>query len=1020
MTELKFIQKRNKETVKFDETKITEAIWKAAKAVGGKSKEVSEQLTKTVVEELKKNLREGENPSVEFVQDIVEKALIESGHAKTAKAYILYRQERAKLRKEKQLVLEKNELDEVDKRFDVNALRVLKSRYLKKNEEGKLIETPKELFTRVAVHAALPDLLYDEKIFDLKAKQPTYSVEEFNVKENNLKYSIGIFALNEFHLEALKRMYDRASKNKSMKVSWSTFVGMLDKGEFDSYEKNIEKFYNVMTEKRFMPNTPAIANFGSFLGMGSACFALGVEDSIDAIMETLKSAAIIFKSGGGLGYNFSKLRPEGDFVSTTSGVASGPLSFMTLFDKMTEVIKQGGIRRGANMGILNSNHPDIERFVLAKAGNKALTNFNISVLIMPDFWEHYHNGTPYPLRNPRTNEIVKTVDARLLFDRIVYQAWESAEPGVIFFDKVNETNPFYEYLGPIVTTNPCFTKGTKIKTEKGVKSIEEVKIGEIVLTHLGRYKKVYHTQVRRYTGKLYIIEYQLNTKTVRIEATEEHPFLSTKQKDGKLDWINANQLEKGNYLAMPIENSKTFEKISFGSQQMLQEINVKYNLIEIKSIEGKDVKSLPVYNFAVEEDESYIANEVAVHNCGEVLLYPNEPCNLGSINVQFFAKDDETGKTFFDWEGLKETIFTCTRFLDNVIDVNNFPLPAIEEMALKTRKIGLGIMGLGDLMYELRIPFNTEEGRKFMEQLMEFVNYYSKVESIELAKTRGKLPLYDQSFYKEGRLPFKGFDSPKDWHFDWNEISEKIKTIGIRNGYTTIIAPTGSISMIAGTSSGMEPVYSLVFEKNVKVGSFFYADPVFEKAMKEEGLYDEKLMEEICNNCGSVQSIPYVPQSLKDSFVTAMDITPEEHIRALASFQKWTDSSISKTNNFPANATVEDMRQSYLLAYQLGCKDVTVFRDSSIKNQVLNAPKKKEEQETSEQTELKKTETKPNTLTGTTTITASSAVTSTKTSKAVIGSSPRYELKNCPECSTSLQFKEGCVTCLGCGWGLCK
>ena len=850
-TKISKIKKRDGRIADFDQSKITEAIFKAAKAVGGKDRKLTRQLSDKVVADMEKLGKE--MPSVEEIQDIVEKVLIEEGHAATAKAYILYRQQRAELRKEKQLVLEKEDIDGVDKIFDVNALRVLKARYLRKDATGRLTETPKQLFTRVAVHAALPDLFYDKKVFDIEGKQPVNEREEFSQVANEDKYSIGKYKLNKYHLEALKRMYGRFNKNKQMKVSWSKFFDMIKKGEFDSYESNIDELYNLMTHKLFMPNTPAIANFGNPLGMGSACFVLDVPDSIDGIMETLKNTAIVFKAGGGMGYNFSKLRPEGDFVSSTGGVASGPISFMRLFDTMTEVIKQGGIRRGANMGILNSNHPDIEKFITAKEGNKALRNFNISVLVMPDFWEHYDNNTPYPLVNPKDGKVVRYVNPRVLFDKIVYQAWESAEPGIIFFDKVNDYNPFYEHLGPIVTTNPC----------------------------------------------------------------------------------------------------------------------------------------------------------------GEVLLYPNEPCNLGSINVWAFARHDEDGNTFVDWDGLREVTRSCTRFLDNVIDVNNFPLKAIEEMSLATRKIGLGVMGVGDLLYEIKIPYNTGEGRKFMEKLMQFIAYWSKVESIELAKKRGKLPYYDKSFYKKGRLPFRGADLRQEWRFDWDRISEDIKKYGIRNGYTTIIAPTGSISMIAGCSSGMEPVYSLVFEKNVKVGSFYYVDPAAEKVLREEGLYNDKLMEDINEHKGSIQKIEYVPEKIRKTLVTAMDITPEEHIMALASFQKWVDSSISKTNNFPADATVEHMRDSYILAYKLGCKDVTVFRDSSIKDQVLVAPKAKEKKEEAKievdiKPEMKKTIKE-----------SESGLVFANGNESEAKPTTKYTIKNCPECGTKVELKEGCLHCPNCGWGLC-
>ena len=590
------IRKRDGRIVLFNKEKITNAIYKAILASGSRDRTLADSLSSRVVEILDEKYGGEAIPAVEDVQDVVERALVENGQAKVAKAYIIYRQKRAEIRREKQRILEKESIDEVDKVFDLNALRVLKARYLKKDEAGKLIETPKQLFTRIAVHATLPDLFYDLEVYDITNKQKAHPQEDFDPLQFHEKVSIGKYPLNRYHLEALKRMYDRFDREGVAKVSWSRFFEMLKSGLFNKYEKSINAFYGLMVSRKFMPNTPAIANFGNVLGMGSACFVLGVDDSIESIMETLKQTAVVFKAGGGMGYNFSKLRPEGDYVSSTSGVASGPISFMMLFDTMTDVIKQGGIRRGANMGILNSNHPDVEKFITAKKGNKALRNFNISVLLMPDFWECYNKNKPYPLINPRTGQVVRQVNPRLLFDMIVYQAWESAEPGVIFFDHVNEYNPFFKHLGPIVTTNPC----------------------------------------------------------------------------------------------------------------------------------------------------------------GEVLLYPNESCNLGSINVWAFAKRDDNGKINFDWDGLKEAVNLGSRFLDNVIDVNNFPLKAIEEMTLATRKIGLGVMGLADLLFELRAAYNSDEGRKFMEELMEFINYHSKLASIDLAKERGPVPYYNKSFYAEGKLPFAG------------------------------------------------------------------------------------------------------------------------------------------------------------------------------------------------------------------------------------------------------------------------
>jgi ribonucleoside-diphosphate reductase alpha chain len=839
------IKKRDGRVVPFDQEKITNAIYKAIVATGGRDRALAESLSKRVVEILDEKYGAEIIPAVEDVQDVVERALVENGQARVAKAYIIYRQQRAEIRSEKQKVLEKDSIDEVDKAFDLNALRVLKARYLKKDESGKLIETPKQLFTRIAVHAALPDLLYDMEIYDITKKQPRHTEENFDPELFHDKVSIGKYALNRYHLQALKRMYDRFNRNGEARTTWEAFFEMLKSGRFNKYEESIDKFYGIMVTRKFMPNTPAIANFGNVLGMGSACFVLGVDDSIESIMETLKQTAVVFKAGGGMGYNFSNLRPEGDYVSSTSGVASGPISFMMLFDTMTDVIKQGGIRRGANMGILNSNHPDIEKFIAAKKGNKALRNFNISVLIMPEFWESYKTNKPYPLINPRNGQLVREVNARMLFDMIVYQAWESAEPGVIFYDHVNEYNPFLKHLGPIVTTNPC----------------------------------------------------------------------------------------------------------------------------------------------------------------GEVLLYPNESCNLGSINVWAFVKRDENGKVTYDWDSLRQAVYVSSRFLDNVIDVNNFPLKAIEDMTLATRKIGLGVMGLADLLFELRAAYNSDEGRKIMEELMEFINYHSKLASIDLAKERGPVPYFDKSFYPEGKLPFSAFKDKNSWHFDWTKVTELVKKHGVRNGYTTVIAPTGSISMIAGCSSGIEPVYSLVFEKHVKVGSFYYIDGVFERVMTEEGLFGDDLLQDVNDHGGSIQRITYIPEDLKRVYVTAMDIRPEDHIRALAAFQRWTDSSISKTNNFPANATVDDMRESYLLAHKLGCKDVTVFRDTSIKGQVLVAPRKKEEGAENGSNAQKKAANPPKILT-----------------MPLIGGSQGTgeQVKICPQCAGPVVFQEGCYICPECSWGACS
>ena len=826
---IEYVIKRDGRKVKFDKNKIVEAVWKAEKAVGIFDRSIALEVADAVVQELE---QKGGTPHVEEIQDIVEKKLIEKNQPKIAKAYILYRQKRAEIREEKKRILNKDVIDEVDKAFDLNALRVLASRYLKKDENGRIIESPKQLFTRVAVHVGLPELLYDPRVY---SKEPVEPKEQESLNED-LPIKIGKYELNVFHKRALKELYDKLNAQGHMKVKWSELLEMINQGAFSNVEEMIDKFYNLMVSKKFLPNTPALINFGSHYGMGSACFVLDIEDSLESIMETLKQAALIFQAGGGVGYNFSKLRPEGDVVRSTGGVASGPISFMKLFDFMTEIIKQGGVRRGANMGILNINHPDILKFITAKKGNQQLRNFNISVLIFPEFWEALNEGKKYPLINPRNGKVVGEVDPLQVLDLIAYQAWESAEPGVIFFDNVNKYNPLLEALGPITATNPC----------------------------------------------------------------------------------------------------------------------------------------------------------------GEVLLYPNESCNLGSVNVWAFVKEKDNGEVEYDWEGLKETVILATRFLDNVIEINKYPLKSIEEMTKKTRKIGLGVMGVADLLFELKLPYDSEEGRKFMERLMEFINYYSKVESVQLAKERGPFPLFEQSRYAKGELPFSGFYDRSSWHFDWQALAEEIKKNGIRNAYTTVIAPTGSISMIAGTSSGIEPVFALVYEKDVTIGSFEYIDPVFEKVMRKLGILDSELLRDVIAHGGKLQGINYIPEEIKRVFVTALEISPEDHIRAQAAFQKWVDSSISKTINMPSYITPEEVRQLIIMAHDMGIKDLTVYRDKSLQVQVLKAPEEKKKEKEEEKKAVPKLQ-----LT------------------VLAGSQNVAEQETCPVCGTKLVFKEGCATCPVCGWSAC-
>ncbi len=846
---IKKIIKRDGRVVPFNPEKITNAIYKAMLATGEQDLKLAKRLSQKVVNKLEKSLKKEEIPTVEQVQDIVEQVLIEEGLARVAKAYILYRQKRAEIRKEKQQILGKKEIDEVDKRFDINALRVLASRYLSRDRTGKIVESPKQLFERVAVHTTIPSILYDSRVYSLKRLSKKQKEKKINPEALEGKLKIGRYTLNRYHIEGLIRVYSRLNSERKMKKRLSQIIEMIKSGEFDSYEEEINQYYNLMTHKKFMPNTPVLVNFGNPLGMGMACFVLDMEDSIESIMETLKRAALIFKAGGGCGYNFSKLRPKGDYISTTHGKSSGPIAFMTLYDKMTDVIKQGGVRRGANMGILNSNHPDVEEFIVAKKGNRQLTNFNISVFLKEDFWDYYRENRPYPLINPRDGKVWKYINPRSFFDLIVYEGWESAEPGLLFDDNINRYNPLIKAFGKIYATNPC----------------------------------------------------------------------------------------------------------------------------------------------------------------GEVVLYPNESCDLGSLNLWAFVKEEfsqEGRKVYFDWEEFERAVRTATRFLDNVLDVNKYPFPEIEKMTLKNRKIGLGIMGLADMLFELELPYNSEEGRKMMERVMEFVNYYSKEESIKLARERGRFPTYRKSFYPEGKMPIRGFEERESWHLDWEKLVKKIKKYGLRNAFTTVVAPTGSISMIAGTSSGIEPVFSLVYEKKVTVGTFYYVDPVFEKTMEREGLFDDSLIKEVSKREGSIQQIKYIPDKWKKIFVTALDISAEDHVRALASVQKWTDSSVSKTINFPENATVEDMKKAYLLAHSLGCKGLTVYRYKSIKGVYIAGAE--EEEKKTELTSLKDVKAKGPTIYKEAGI------------KSEIRETGETTGEKCPVCGSPLINIEGCKKCPVCGWSVCE
>ncbi|MGH1566460.1 MAG: adenosylcobalamin-dependent ribonucleoside-diphosphate reductase [Nitrosopumilus sp.] len=868
------IRKRSGTVTAFNKDKISNAIFRALAATSKADRGLADQLADKVVDKLvEQGFTISRTPSVEDIQDIVESTLIDSGNSDIAKAYIVYRHERRKLRDEKMKVLNLKSLDPVSKKFDLNCLRVLSSRYLFRNGKNEIIESPTQMFERVAILVGIGDMLYDSQIFD-KSGNTTQDIDEAKSYLEKLdafdyKFKVGDYYLNKWHFRSLINHYVTLANKGQMKIRFKDLLTLLAAKKLDSYADKISEYFELMTTQDFLPNSPTMMNAGGRLGQLSACFVLGMEDGMEQIMKSTSDAALIFKSGGGVGINYSDLREEGDIVASTSGVASGPVSFMNIINTVTEVVKQGGKRRGANMGIIEAWHPDVEKFITNKTEPGILENFNVSVGIWEDFWNALVNTDDgnYILRSPRDKKPIKEINAHQLIDLIALSAWKSAEPGLIFFDQINKYNVFAKARqAPLRATNPC----------------------------------------------------------------------------------------------------------------------------------------------------------------GEQSLYPYESCNLGSINLVNLVKRQADGTYEFDWQRYEETIRKTTRFLDNIIDVNHYPVPEINVASKESRRIGLGVMGVADLLYKLRIPYNSKEGYELQSKLSEALTYYSMEESVALAKSRGEFPLCSKTEYPEGKIPVAGYyEKPKESHsYEWDALIDKIKKHGIRNVLTTTVAPTGTLSMIADCSNGMEPAFALVFEKRVTVGRFFYTNKIVEDVLKENGLYNDEILAKIADNYGSLKGIPEIPQWMQDVFVTAMDIHWADHLMAQGVWQDWIGNAIAKTINMPYDVTAEDVKSAYLLAHEIGLKGITVYRDGSRHKQVLhmtseNAQKTFEVLPSEHITSYVMTN-----ITNPYIKSQVNAALALKIHDEDIKIEPQKqeeisEDRLCPTCKNNLVFVEGCSICIECGYSGC-
>ena len=782
-------------------------------------------------------------------------------------------------------------------------------------------------------------------------------------------------------------------------------------GEESERERVAEEFYQVMRQLDFLPNSPTLMNAGRELQQLSACFVLPVEDSLDGIFTSVKQTALIHKSGGGTGFSFTRLRPEGDVVGSTGGVASGPVSFISAFDAGTEVVKQGSTRRGANMAILNIDHPDILRFIRVKREAGKLVNFNISVGVTGDFMQRWRRGEDYDLINPRTEESAGSLNAREVFREIVESAWATGDPGLVFLDRINDANPNPQ-LGRIESTNPCIAGDTLVMTREGPRRADSlvgqaqellvdghthptgpegffstgVKPVVTIRTRSGRSltltadhlvaravwepyaqepRRVWtpageiapgekislhdhweaHLEEETQPGQSSAKEALtpvFNSNSIVIDPRERNPGLYLRGLDeetlrmtqARLAYLgiqsnvvvtagsNEQELELrgANVVAFALRGSnhrgaerhylRELAEIVLHSQP--EDIHRRPLTDVVESVEPTGERE--VYDVQVPGINAFDANGLYVHNCGEQPLLPYESCNLGSVNLARMVRHDGD-EPEIDWEKLTRVINTGVRMLDNVIDMNEFPLPEIEEMSRMTRRIGLGIMGWADLLVQLGIRYDSEEALELARELMGFIQEKAHQASAQLAGERGNFPAWEGSIY----------------------------TAPMRNSAPVTIAPTGTISIIAGASSGIEPLFALSYVRNVMDNTrLVEGNPYFEAVARQEGFHSQELMERVAET-GSIENIKEIPEWVRDIFRVSHDISPTWHVLMQAAFQAHTDNAVSKTINMDEGATVEDVQEAYLMAYTQNCKGITVYRDGSKTDQVLSAGAQREE-----------------------------------------------------------------------------